>query len=58
MFTRAYGRPDSGHGDVVSLVNAQEQFIEEEARKLKKRSWSNQFNFNDLSPQIQQIKDG
>ena len=44
-------------GDVVSLVErAQEQFDEEEARKLKKKLVKNQFNFNDFISQIQQIK--
>ena len=44
-------------GDVVSLVErAQEQFDEEEARKLKKKLVKNQFNFNDFIGQIQQIK--
>ena len=38
-----------GMGDVVSLVErAQEQFDEEEARKLKKKLVKNQFNFNDF----------
>ena len=46
-----------GMGDVVSLVErAQEQFNEEEARKLKKKLVKNQFNFNDFISQIQQIK--
>ena len=46
-----------GMGDVVSLVErAQEQFDEEEARKLKKKLVKNQFNFNDFIQQIQQIK--
>ena len=46
-----------GMGDVVSLVDrAQEQFDEEEARKLKKKLVKNQFNFNDFIGQIQQIK--
>ena len=46
-----------GMGDVVSLVErAQEQFDEEEARKLKKKLVKNQFNFNDFISQIQQIK--
>ena len=46
-----------GMGDVVSLVDrAQEQFDEEEARKLKKKLVKNQFNFNDFISQIQQIK--
>ena len=46
-----------GMGDVVSLVErAQEQFDEEEARKLKKKIVKNQFNFNDFIGQINQIK--
>lgn len=46
-----------GMGDVVSLVErAQEQFNEEEARKLQKKIAKNQFNFNDFFQQIQQIK--
>ncbi|HNV95527.1 MAG TPA: signal recognition particle protein [Bacteroidales bacterium] len=46
-----------GMGDVVSLVErAQEQFDEEEARKLQKKIAKNQFSFNDFYQQIQQIK--
>ena len=46
-----------GMGDVVSLVErAQEQFDEEEARKLQKKIQKNQFDFNDFMKQIQQIK--
>ena len=46
-----------GMGDVVSLVErAQEQFDEEEARKLKKKLIKNQFNFNDFRDQINQVK--
>jgi signal recognition particle subunit SRP54 len=46
-----------GMGDIVSLVEkAQEQFDEEEARKLHKKIAKNQFNFNDFLNQIQQIK--
>ena len=46
-----------GMGDVVSLVErAQEQYDEEEARKLKKKIVKNQFNFNDFISQINQIK--
>ncbi|MBR5852710.1 MAG: signal recognition particle protein [Alistipes sp.] len=46
-----------GMGDVVSLVErAQEQFDEEQARKLKKKLIKNQFNFNDFRDQIAQIK--
>ncbi len=46
-----------GMGDVISLVErAQEQFDEQEARRLKKKLVKNQFNFNDFIQQIQQIK--
>ncbi|SFT46292.1 signal recognition particle subunit FFH/SRP54 (srp54) [Lishizhenia tianjinensis] len=46
-----------GMGDVVSLVErAQEQFDEEEARKLQKKIQKNQFDFNDFLGQLQQIK--
>ena len=46
-----------GMGDVVSLVErAQEQFDEEEARRLKKRLVKDQFDFNDFLNQINQIK--
>ena len=46
-----------GMGDVVSLVErAQEQFDEEEAKKLQKKIQKNQFDFNDFYKQIQQIK--
>lgn len=46
-----------GMGDVVSLVEkAQEQYDEEEARKLQKKLAKNQFNFDDFLKQIQQIK--
>lgn len=46
-----------GMGDVVSLVEkAQEQFDEEQARKLHKKIIKNEFNFNDFYEQIQQIK--
>ena len=46
-----------GMGDVVSLVErAQEQFDEEEARKLKKKLIKDQFNFNDFREQINQVK--
>jgi signal recognition particle subunit SRP54 len=46
-----------GMGDVVSLVErAQEQFDEEEARRLKKKLVKDQFNFNDFLTQINQIK--
>ena len=46
-----------GMGDVVSLVErAQEQFDEEQARKLQKKIAKNQFGFDDFLMQIQQIK--
>lgn len=46
-----------GMGDVVSLVErAQEQFDEEEAKKLQKKIQKNKFDFNDFYHQIQQIK--
>ena len=46
-----------GMGDIVSLVErAQEQYDEEEARRLEKRIQKNQFDFNDFYKQIQQIK--
>ena len=46
-----------GMGDVVSLVEkAQEQFDEEEARKLHKKIAKDQFNLQDFYNQIQQIK--
>ncbi len=46
-----------GMGDVVSLVErAQEQYDEEEARKLQKKIAKNQFDFNDFLKQIEQIK--
>ncbi len=46
-----------GMGDVVSLVErAQEQFDEEEAKRLEKKLRKNQFDFNDFMGQIQQIK--
>ncbi len=46
-----------GMGDVVSLVErAQEQFDEEEARKLQKKIAKNEFGFDDFLTQIQQIK--
>lgn len=46
-----------GMGDVVSLVEkAQEQFDEEEARKLQKKIAKNKFDFNDFLKQIHQIK--
>ncbi|MDD5696147.1 MAG: signal recognition particle protein [Bacteroidales bacterium] len=46
-----------GMGDIVSLVEkAQEQFDEEEARKLQKKIARNQFDFNDFLSQVKQIK--
>ena len=46
-----------GMGDVVSLVErAQEQFDEEESRKIQKEIAKNQFGFDDFLSQIQQIK--
>ena len=46
-----------GMGDVVSLVErAQEQFDEEEAKKLQRKLARNQFDFNDFLAQIEQIK--
>ena len=46
-----------GMGDVVSLVErAQEQFDEEEAKKLHKKIAKNEFGFDDFLTQINQIK--
>ena len=46
-----------GMGDIVSLVErAQEQFDEEEAKKLQKKIQKNKFDFNDFLAQIEQIK--
>ncbi|WP_339839031.1 signal recognition particle protein [uncultured Maribacter sp.] len=46
-----------GMGDVISLVErAQEQFDEEEARKIQKKIAKNKFGFDDFLSQIQQIK--
>ena len=46
-----------GMGDIVSLVErAQEQYDEEEAKRLQKKIQKNQFDFNDFMSQIQQIK--
>ena len=46
-----------GMGDVVSLVErAQEQYNEEEARKIQKKIAKNEFGFDDFLAQIQQIK--
>ena len=46
-----------GMGDIVSLVErAQEQYDEEEAKRLQKKIAKNQFDFNDFLTQIHQIK--
>lgn len=46
-----------GMGDIVSLVEkAQEQYDEEEARRLQKKIAKNEFDFNDFLAQIAQIK--
>lgn len=46
-----------GMGDVVSLVErAQEQFDEEQAKKLERKLAKNEFDFNDFMAQIRQIK--
>ena len=46
-----------GMGDIVSLVErAQEQYDEEEARKLQRKIQKNQFDFNDFLAQLRQIK--
>ncbi|MDR3704833.1 MAG: signal recognition particle protein [Paludibacteraceae bacterium] len=46
-----------GMGDIVSLVEkAQEQYDEDEARRLQKKIAKNQFDFNDFLAQIAQIK--
>ena len=46
-----------GMGDIVSLVErAQQQYDEEEARRLQKKIAKNQFDFNDFLAQIGQIK--
>ena len=46
-----------GMGDIVSLVErAQEQYDEEEAKRLQKKIAKNQFDFNDFLNQIAQIK--
>ena len=46
-----------GMGDIVSLVErAQEQYDEEEARRLQRKIQKNQFDFDDFYGQIQQIK--
>ena len=46
-----------GMGDITSLVEkAQEQFDEEQARKLEKKIRKNQFDFADFKQQLEQIK--
>lgn len=46
-----------GMGDIVSLVErAQEQFDEEQAKRLQQKLIKDQFNFNDFIAQIKQIK--
>ena len=46
-----------GMGDITSLVEkAQQDFSEEEARKLEKKIRKNQFDFADFKQQLQQIK--
>ena len=46
-----------GMGDVVSLAErAQEQYNEEEARRISKKIAKNQFDFNDFLSQLEQIK--
>ncbi|MBR4432197.1 MAG: signal recognition particle protein [Paludibacteraceae bacterium] len=46
-----------GMGDVISLVErAQEQYDEEEARRISKKIAKNQFDFNDFLGQLNQIK--
>ncbi len=46
-----------GMGDIVSLVEkAQEQFDEEQSKRLEKRIRKNQFDFEDFKTQLQQIK--
>jgi signal recognition particle subunit SRP54 len=46
-----------GMGDVISLVErAQQQFNEEDARKIQKKIAKNTFGFDDFLSQIQQIK--
>ena len=46
-----------GMGDITTLVErAQEQFNEEEAKKLEKKIRKNQFDFADFKQQLEQIK--
>jgi signal recognition particle subunit SRP54 len=46
-----------GMGDIVSLVErAQQQFDEEEAKRIQKKIAKNKFDYNDFYGQIQQVK--
>ena len=46
-----------GMGDIVSLVErAQQQFDEQEAKRLEQRIKKNKFDYNDFLSQIQQVK--
>ena len=46
-----------GMGDIVSLVErAQEQYNEEEARRIQRRIAKNQFDFDDFMQMFQQVK--
>lgn len=46
-----------GMGDITTLVEkAQQQFDEEQARKLEKKIRKNQFDFSDFKQQLEQIK--
>lgn len=46
-----------GMGDIVSLVErAQQQFDEEEAKRLERKIKKNKFDYNDFYTQIQQVK--
>lgn len=46
-----------GMGDITTLVEkAQEQFDEEQAKKLEKKIRKNQFDFHDFKQQLEQIK--
>lgn len=46
-----------GMGDIVTLVErAQEQYDEEEAKRIQRKIAKDQFNFNDFLGQLQQIK--
>lgn len=46
-----------GMGDITTLVEkAQEQYDEEQARKLEKKIRKNQFDFEDFKQQLEQIK--